>query len=38
MKEQLKFREWMAKLGNIYYSNDDQMERACERIGGNVKV
>jgi hypothetical protein len=38
MKEQLEFRKWMAKIGNIYYCDDEQMERACERLDVNVKV
>ena len=36
MKEQ--FNEWMASIGNIYYSNNELMCKAFEKIEENEKV
>lgn len=32
MSEAAKFERWMAKIGNIHYSNISRMERATETI------
>ncbi len=33
-----EFNEWMAKIGNIYYSNDNLMARAFRTIEEHEKV
>lgn len=33
-----KFNEWMANMGNIYYSDDDKMSRAFDIIESYEKV
>ena len=35
MKE---FDEWMARIGNIYYANNELMEKAFDKIEQNEKV
>ena len=35
MKE---FDEWMARVGNIYYANNELMEKAFDKIEQNEKV
>ena len=32
MTKQMQFAHWMAKIGNIYYADDEQMERAFDRL------
>ena len=32
------FNEWMASIGNLYYSDDNKMARAFEIIEQNEKV
>jgi len=32
------FNEWMAKMGNIHYSDDDKMSKAFEIIDNYEKV
>lgn len=32
------FNEWMASIGNIHYSNDEQMARAFNIIDNNEEV
>ena len=31
-EEVFKFAKWMAKMGNLHYSNDEAMTAAFERI------
>jgi hypothetical protein len=33
-----KFNEWMASIGNIYYTDDDRMAKAFEIINNYEKV
>jgi hypothetical protein len=33
-----KFNEWMASIGNIYYANNELMEKAFDKIEQNEKV
>jgi len=33
-----KFNEWMASIGNIYYSNNEMMDRAFEKINEYEKI
>ena len=33
-----EFNEWMAKIGNIYYANDNSMARAFNIIEQNEEV
>ena len=35
MKE---FNEWMARIGNIYYANNELMEKAFDKIEEYEKV
>jgi|TARA_R100001509_G_scaffold118718_1_gene73092 hypothetical protein len=35
MKE---FNEWMARIGNIYYANNELMEKAFDKIEQHEKV
>ena len=35
MKE---FDEWMARIGNIYYANNELMEKAFDKIEQHEKV
>jgi len=35
MKE---FNEWMQRIGNIYYANNELMEKAFDKIEQNEKV
>lgn len=32
MEQKLKFNEWMQKIKNLYYSDNDAMIRAYDRI------
>jgi|TARA_B110000908_G_scaffold65728_1_gene79619 hypothetical protein len=36
MKE--KFNEWMASIGNVYYANNEMMDRAFEKIDQYEKI
>ena len=33
-----KFNEWMASIGNIYYANNEMMDRAFEKIDQYEKI
>ena len=33
-----KFNEWMAKIGNIYYANNELMSQAYDKIEQYEKV
>ena len=33
-----KFNEWMASIGNVYYANNELMEKAFDKIEQNEKV
>ena len=33
-----KFNEWMASIGNIYYANNELMEKAFDKIEQHEKV
>ena len=33
-----EFNEWMASIGNVYYANNELMERAFDKIEENEKV
>tara|TARA_R100000995_G_C3428718_1_gene97470 strand:- start:53 stop:160 length:108 start_codon:yes stop_codon:yes gene_type:complete len=35
MKE---FNEWMARIGNIYYANNELMEKAFDKIEQHEKI
>jgi len=35
MKE---FNDWMARIGNIYYANNELMEKAFDKIEQHEKV
>ena len=35
MKE---FNEWMQRIGNIYYANNELMEKAFDKIEQNEKI
>ncbi len=32
------FNEWMARIGNIYYANNELMEKAFDKIEQHEKV
>ena len=33
-----EFNEWMAKIGNVYYANNELMEKAFDKIEQYEKV
>ncbi len=33
-----KFNEWMASIGNIYYADNEMMDRAFEKIDRYEKI
>jgi|TARA_R110000803_G_scaffold50783_1_gene105305 hypothetical protein len=33
-----KFNEWMASIGNIYYADNEMMDRAFEKIDQYEKI
>jgi hypothetical protein len=38
MEEAIKFNEWMKSMCNIYYSDNEQMNKAFLKITGYEKV
>jgi len=38
MEEAIKFNEWMKNIRNLYYSDNEQMNKAFLKITGYEKV
>lgn len=38
MNRKLKFMQWMAKIGNIHYTNTEAMELALEKIENDANT